>query len=374
VRIALSLLSLRPGQVGGAETYVRALLRHLPEVADRDEMLLVLDRDLDREIEGGGWTKVVMPYGARELVARRIAEAYTPWRDRASERALAAARPDVTLFPQQSIFPHRAPGVAVLTAVDVQHLVLPGHFGLFDRTFRPRVYPRSMARAARVIAISEFTRSTLLERCGTPPGKVTAIPFGVEDQGAGREPAGPSRLVEGPYLYYPAATWPHKAHASLFRAYATLRGRGEIVDRIVLTGQRTPLWEKELLPLARKLGIERDVIHLGFVPFDEVRRLHAGATAVVFPTTFEGFGLPVLEAVQAGRKVVTSRLPVFDEIGVPARAQADFERPEEVLAALREPGPTRLLREPLTWHEVARRTIEALRAAARPTGAAAAGR
>jgi glycosyltransferase involved in cell wall biosynthesis len=371
VRIALSLLSLRPGQVGGAETYVRALVRHLPEVAGRDEMLLVLDRDLDREIEGPGWTKVVVPYGARELVARRIAEAYTPWRDRRSEAVLAAARPDVTLFPQQSIFPHRAPGAAVLTAVDVQHLVLPGHFGLFDRTFRPRVYPRSMERAAQVIAISEFTKGTLVERCGVETARVTAIPFGLELRSAGAPGVEASRLVDGPYLYYPAATWPHKGHAALLRTFAMLRLAGRIAGKLVLTGQRTPLWERTLLPLARTLEIEHEVIHLGFVPFDEVHRLYAGAAAVVFPTTFEGFGLPVLEAVQAGRKVVTSRLPLFDEIGVPPAAQADFEKADEVLAALAQPGPTRLLREPLSWPEVARRTVEVLRGAATGGGAGA---
>ena len=363
MRIALSLLSLRPGQVGGAETYVRALVRHLPEVAGTDELLLVLDRDLDREIEGTGWTRVVMPYGAQELVARRIAEAYTPWRDRRSEAVLAAARPDVTLFPQQSIFPHRAPGAAVLTAVDVQHLVLPGHFGLFDRTFRPRVYPRSMERAARILAISEFTKRTLVERCGIDPARVTAVPFGVEPPHAPGTGGEQSRLVDGPYLYYPAATWPHKAHATLFRTYAALRGRGAMAERLVLTGQRTALWGKALLPLVQELGIERDVVHLGFVPFDEVRRLYAGAAAVLFPTTFEGFGLPVLEAVQAGRKVVTSRLAVFDEIGVPRAAQADFEKPDEVLAALHAPGPTRLTRDPISWKENAAQTVRVLREA-----------
>ena len=161
MRIALSLLSLRPGQVGGAETYVRALVRHLPGVAGGDELLLVLDRDLDREIEGQGWTKVVMPYGARELVARRIAEAYTPWRDRRSEAVLAAARPDVTLFPQQSIFPHRAPGPAVLTAVDVQpapiHIAQAGKAGAGrlprrgrrDLTTAPRATSRPVASVPR---------------------------------------------------------------------------------------------------------------------------------------------------------------------------------------------------------------------------------
>jgi glycosyltransferase involved in cell wall biosynthesis len=365
VRIALSLLSLRPGQVGGAETYVRALVRHLPEVAGGDELLLVLDRDIDREIVAPGWTRVVMPYGARELVARRIAEAYTPWRDWVTERVLQSARPDVTLFPQQSIFPHRAPGAAVLGVGDVQHLFFPEKFGLFDRTFRPRVYPRSMERAVRIISVSDFTRRTLTARCGVPAQKVVVIHHGVDrDDSAVRPLPLASGRVEGPYLYCPAATWPHKGHGALLRCYAALRRSNAVVEKLVLTGQRTPLWERTLLPMTRDLGIDRDVVHLGFVSFDEVRRLHAGAAAVVFPTTFEGFGLPVLEAIQAGGKVITSRLEVFDEIGVPQTAQADFEKPDEVLAALARPGPTRLLREPETWAQVARRTLEVVRAGA----------
>ena len=201
-----------------------------------------------------------------------------------------------------------------------------------------------------------------MERCGIVAGEGHRHPLrrGAPVHRGVRRPRR-AGLVEGPYLYYPAATWPHKGHAALLRTFATLRLGGRIAGKLVLTGQRTALWERTLLPLARTLGIEHEVIHLGFVPFDEVRRLYAGAAAVVFPTTFEGFGLPVLEAVQAGRKVVTSRLAVFDEIGVPLAAQADFEKPDEVLAALAQPGPTRLLREPATWEAVARRTMEVLR-------------
>ena len=363
MRIALSLLSLRPGQVGGAETYVRALVRHMPDVAGDDELLLVLDWDLDREIEAPGWTKVVMPYGARELVARRIAEAYTPWRDRRSEAVLAAARPDVTLFPQQSIFPHRAPGAAVLTAVDVQHLVLPDHFGLFDRTFRPRVYPRSMERAARVIAISVHTLHMLEERCALPPGKGVVVPLGVDPPGELAPGTLPPGLAAGSFLYYPAATWPHKGHDRLLGTFAAMRRSGKVQERLVLTGQRTAIWNRELLPLARRLGVEGAILHLGFVPREQVEQLLRAARAVVFPTRYEGFGLPVVEAAAAGARIVASRLEVFDEIGLPPENQVDFDRPEEVAAALALPRPTRLVREPLSWPEVARRTVEVAREA-----------
>ncbi len=373
VRIALSLLALRPGQVGGAETYVRALVRHLPAAAPADELLLLLDRDLDREVKGEGWAKVVMPYGARSLVARRIAEAYTPWRDRESRRAIEAARPDVTLFPQQSIFPARAPGAAVLTAVDVQHLFHPENFGPFDRTFRPRVYPRSLERADRVIAISRFTLRCLEERCGLPAGKGIAIPLGVEPAAPATAAPLPAGLVPGTFLYFPAATWAHKGHDRLLRSWGALRKSGRTAGRLVLTGQRTPLWERELLPLARSLGVAEDVLHLGFVSRPEVAALLGGARAVVFPTRFEGFGLPVVEAAKAGARVVASRLEVFEEIGLPAENQIDFDDPEALARALELPAPTLLLQEPLSWAEVARRTVELLRGAATRPAAAGAG-
>ena len=149
----------------------------------------------------------------------------------------------------------------------------------------------------------------------------------------------------------------------MFRAYATLRRDGRVQERLVLTGQQTRLWERELLPLARRLGIEHDISHLGFLPHAEVAPLMARARAVLFPTRYEGFGLPVVEAATAGARIVASRLDVFDEIGLPREYQVDFADPAQVAAALEHPRPTRLLREPLQWREVARRTVEVLRAA-----------
>jgi alpha-1,3-rhamnosyl/mannosyltransferase len=124
---------------------------------------------------------------------------------------------------------------------------------------------------------------------------------------------------------------------------------------------QTPAW-KGLARLARELGVEDDVVHLGFLPYPETRRVYAGADAVVFPSRYEGFGIPVLEAaVEFRKKVITSRLPVFDELGVPPERQIDFEDADALLAALRLDGPTVLARRPSTWEQCARRTIEVLR-------------
>jgi glycosyltransferase involved in cell wall biosynthesis len=358
MNVVVSLLSLRPGKVGGVETYVRKLLEELPRVASGDRLAAVLDHDLAAALPTPGFERAVVPASARGVVLARILEAYTPWRARAVERVFASLRPDVVLYPQQSIFPREAPGRAVVTAVDVQHLYLPENFGLFDRTFRAAVYPRSAARAARVLAISEFTRKTLVERAGVPAEKVIAVPFGYSpaDPGGVR----PTDRVAGPYLYYPAATFPHKNHAALIRSYAALRRRGDLAEKLVFTGMQTPRW-KELQALAASLGVGGDVVHLGFMPYAEIRRVFAGAEAILFPSRFEGFGIPVLEAVEFRKKVITSRLEVFEEIGVPPDRQIDFDDPEALLRALRLPGPTVLTRTPWTWADCARRTLELLR-------------
>jgi glycosyltransferase involved in cell wall biosynthesis len=363
VKLAISLLAFRPGQIGGAETYVRKLLAELPRVAaPGDRLVAVLDRELAGGLETPGWERVVVDRSAGRIVCERILEAITPWRARGIERAIRDIGADVLLFPQQSIFPKRVAGRVVLTVVDVQHLFHPENIPMAERGFRAAIYPSAMRRADHLVAISEFTRTTLLERCRLDPARVTAVPLGYEQRGT---TVTPTDRVQGPYLYYPAATFPHKDHATLIRSYATLRRRGDLTEKLVFTGMKTPTWPG-LEGLARELGVGDDVVHLGFLPYAEVRRVFAGAEAVLFPSRYEGFGIPVVEAaVEFRKKVITSRLPVLDEIGVPKARQIDFADPEALLAALRSPGATVLEREPSTWTECARRTLEIARGVAR---------
>jgi glycosyltransferase involved in cell wall biosynthesis len=89
--------------------------------------------------------------------------------------------------------------------------------------------------------------------------------------------------------------------------------------------------------------------------------LYAGADAILFPSEFEGFGLPVLEAVPFRKKIICSSLPVFDELGVPREWQIDYLDPDQLRAALLQSGPTELLRKPISWQEAIRQTITLLR-------------
>jgi glycosyltransferase involved in cell wall biosynthesis len=358
MKIAISLLNFRPGAIGGAETYLRQVIPRIADARGTDQIVLVTYRENAGAIAGPGLENLAIDISEREITRARILEAISPWRCRRVERAFDEIAADVVFFPQQSIFPKHISAPCLLTVVDVQHLFFPQYFSLPDRVFRHLAYRSSLQRAGHVIAISQYTRDTVIQRCGVDPGKITAVPFGA----AGIDVGGilPDDELPRPFLYYPAASFPHKNHQTLLRTYAQLRQAGNFPYKLVLTGKQTKHWPA-IEKLIAELGIAGDVIHPGFVPFERIQRIYQAADAIVFPTQFEGFGLPVVEAVEFGKKIITSRLAVFDEIGVPPQFQIDFAKPAELLAALAIPGPTRLDKPIRKWSDTANETLEILR-------------
>jgi hypothetical protein len=147
---------------------------------------------------------------------------------------------------------------------------------------------------------------------------------------------------------------------------AALRAAGRFPFRLLLTGAQTRHWNS-LDRLLKRLQLQDVVSHLGQVPYDTILRLIRGAECIVFPSQFEGFGIPVVEAAALNRKVITSQLEVFEEIGVPSACRIDFADPEAFARALADTSPTQLLRQPWTWSACARATLEVLRATANTT-------
>jgi glycosyltransferase involved in cell wall biosynthesis len=352
----MSLLNLRPGKMGGIETYMRKMIEHLTQVPDVEMVFFVNDElrvlvPADAEVCNIGWSSF-------RTIAERLLEAFTPYCSTAAKRLVAAANIDVMFFPHQAMFPLPCPVKSVITVHDLQHLFYPRYFSRFDRTFRATVWKKSLSACDRVVAISQTTADSLVEKCGVPANKITVVHHGCDPIDPSK--VGDQSLVNEPYLYYPAASFPHKGHAKLFRSFVELKRGGKVRQQLVLTGMKTKNW-KVLEQLIKAEGLEGAVIHLGYLPYDQVFSLYKGADAVLFPTEFEGFGLPVLEAVQFGKKVICSRLPVFDELGVPREWQIDYTQPGQLLRALEAQGPTRLLRAPNTWEDTARQTLGLLK-------------
>ena len=342
MRVGLSLLTLVPGEVGGAETSARGLARGLAEAGTLDYVAFTPPAAPGAG-EGLPETPVPEYRDARTLPQRFLAmtlAAVRPGRLRARFAGLDAVHYPLTI----AIPPLDLP--SVVTVHDLQHLDHPELFSRAERLWRARTHERSARRAAAIVVPSEFVRSRAIDLLGLPPGRVHAIPWGVD-----HERFRPGDEEREPFLLYPARPWPHKNHALLFEAFARLRReRPEL--RLVLTGGGH---EGRAVPA----GVDVR----GHVSDEELASLYRRAACLVFPSLYEGFGQPPLEALACGTPVAASNLPAVAEVvgdaaalfdprdaeGIAAVVAGVLDAPERFAAA----GPAQAAR--FTWAETARR-------------------
>jgi glycosyltransferase involved in cell wall biosynthesis len=326
VRIGLSLLTLVPGISGGSETYARELARALARIGTNDYEAIV--PTLAPEAGGGLATFVATAYPASRRAAGRLrAMGTTALRPGALGRHLDGF--DVVHYPLTVPVP-RTKAPRVVTLLDVQHLDLPNLFSRGERLFRSFAYDRAAGHAERVIVISHWVRERVIERLGLTPDHVHAIHLGVDLDRFQPD----ASIAREPFLLYPARPWPHKNHARLFAAFAILRERQPEL-RLVLTG--TGHDPRSLPP-----GVEA----LGDVPLTGRIDLYRRAALVVFPSLYEGFGLPPIEAMACACPVASSSAGSLSEVCGDAARLFDPHSVDDIVAAVDE-----VLASPQKWSE-----------------------
>ena len=315
-RVALSLLTLVPGISGGSETYARELCRALARVGTHDYEALV--PTLAPEAGGGLETLVATGYRASTTVPGRL-RAMTAAALRPGRLGEKLGTADVVHYPLTVPVPP-VDRPTVLTLLDVQHLDLPHLFPRSERLFRRLAYDRAASRASHVVVISEWVRERVVERLGLAPDRVHAIHLAVDHERFTPDPA----VEREPFLYYPARPWPHKNHARLYEAFARVREiRPEL--RLVLTGAGQD-----------EGGLPDGVDALGNLPLDERISLYRRAAALVFPSLYEGFGLPPIEAMACGCPVAASRAGSLPEVVGDAAVLFDPDDAEAIAAGILE--------------------------------------
>jgi glycosyltransferase involved in cell wall biosynthesis len=323
--IGISLLTLVPGLSGGSETYARELCRALARVGTLPYRVFV--PAIAAGASDGLPSAVVGGYRASRTTPGRIAAmSRAALRPGPLRRELELDELDAIHFPLSIMLPPVAAPPAATTVLDLQHEHHPEFFGRAELAYRKLVYGRTIRRSRIVITISEHARETLLERYSLEPDRVRAIHLGVD-----QDVFTPSdKVSQGGFLLYPARPWGHKNHARLFEAFARLRReRPEL--RLVLTGEG----DFGSLPD----GVEAR----GRVSRDELVELYRGASALVFPSLYEGFGMPVLEAMACGCPVACSNATSLPEVAGGAARLFDPLDVDEIAAAvagvLDEPEP-----------------------------------
>jgi len=316
MRVGLSLLTLVPGVVGGSETYARELTRVLARVGELDYAAFV--PSIARDAADGLHATVVAEYRARTTMPGRVAAmslaAVLPGR---IQRRFDSAHLAALHFPLSVMLPRVERPPAVTTIHDLQHELYPRFFSRAELAYRRAVYGWTVKRSRMLIAISEHARETLVDRYALDPKRVRTIHLGIDH---GRFT--PDDRPREPFLLYPANRWRHKNHERLFAAFEIVR-RERPDLRLVLTGtghERTPL----------PAGVESS----GHVSIDALVELYRSAACLVFPSLYEGFGLPPLEAMACGCPVAASNATSLPEVCGDAAEYFDPLSPEDMAAAI----------------------------------------
>jgi glycosyltransferase involved in cell wall biosynthesis len=322
--VGISLLTLVPGISGGSETYARELCRALSRIGELEYRVFV--PSIAPDAGDGLPTTVVAHYRAsRSMPGRIAAMSLAAARSGPLRRALDVDELDALHFPLSVMLPPVRRPPAVTTVLDLQHEEHPEFFGRAELMYRKRVYGWTVRHSRIVVAISEHGRQTLIERYGLEPERVRAIHLAVD-----HTRFFPDESPREGYLLYPARPWPHKNHARLYAAFAHVR-RERPDLRVVLTGEGD-------------FGNVPDGVEVrGRVSTDDLVSLYRGAAAVVFPSLYEGFGMPVVEAMACGCPVACSNVTSLPEVVGDAARLFDPRDVDDIAAAiddvLRTPEP-----------------------------------
>ena len=258
---------------------------------------------------------------------------------------------DVVHFPSQVAYLTKVP--SLYQPWDLQHRHLPQFFSEADLLLRNTLYPAFCHQAHVVSVQTEWGKQDLVQQFGIAPDKVVVVRCGVPvEEGtvvSASEEDQIARALQLPdvFLFYPAVTWPHKNHELLLRGLALIKQRSGEPMHIVLTGKATAE-RSRLERMADQLGV-LDYLHfLGFVSPQHMQVIRRRAFAMIFPSRFEGLGLPLLEAFQAGLPVLCSSATVLPEVAGDAALLFDPDSPEQMVAAIEQLRASPALRARLT--------------------------
>jgi glycosyltransferase involved in cell wall biosynthesis len=380
VRVCLDA-RLVSGEWGGVEQVIIGLADGLSRLVDSpDEYMFLVNRGhqdwlrphvsgpcrllvSDRPGPGGGGNRVTRQ-GAR-IVRRLKRVAGRAWAGRApalapADGAVERAGADVMHFTMQIGFRTALP--SIYQPWDLQHLHLPEFFAPEAIANREFTYRALCDQAATVVVMSRWIKRDFVERYSLPGDKVRVVPLApIID--AYREPS-PGDLAETrarfdlpeTFALYPAKAWPHKNHLRLLAALKILRDERGLVVPVVFTGAQHRL-EVPVRRAAASFGLLGQTIFTGYVDEVQLRSLYGLARLLVFPSLFEGFGMPILEAFAAGLPVACSDVTSLPDLAGSAARLFDPRDPSAIAAAIGELWTDESKRQDLRRRGMARAAV-----------------
>ncbi|MHB8159388.1 MAG: glycosyltransferase family 4 protein [Thermoleophilia bacterium] len=360
-------------QLTGVQHYAREVTRALCALAPEEINFTVFSGREGRGLEPG------LPLAASPVPAGGPLRGVV-WEQTVLRRMAAKAGVDV-LFSPANLAPLYPPASSVVTIHDLSFLLFPEYFSRSFRLYYRNIIPRIVEQATAVITDSESSKQDLIDHLGVSPAKLTAIHLGVAPYFRKRISKADLEAVRQRHGLPPkfflsvSSLEPRKNLGKLVQAYRLLPDEIKGEFKLVLVGAGNRLFADPGLSGELMRLPAGSVITPGYIPEANLPAVYRLSTALVFPSFYEGFGLPVLEAMAASTPVITSRCSSLPEVAGPAAALIDPESAEEIAAAMEllalDSGTRNLLIERgkkrasgFTWEKTAKETLEVLKTAA----------
>jgi glycosyltransferase involved in cell wall biosynthesis len=359
-----ALLSL---QKTGVENYIFNLIKGLARIDKKNKYVIYLHK------ESGGL--------AREFPANfsfRALKFPFLWTQIRLPIDFLFEKPDIFFFPAHSM-PFLGRSKAVVVIQDLAFLHLPEIYPLNERIRLSLLTKNAIKKATHIIAISESTKKDILKFYSIPSAKISVIYHGYDEEVFKPNPT--EKIVKikqkyklkNPYIIFLATLHKHSLER-LIKAFYLLKKK-KFPQKLVLVGK--PGWlYRDLLDLIKKLDLKKEIILPGYVPIADVPLLLQGAEAFVFPSLYEGFGLPVLEAMACGVPVIASSVAsipeIVDDVGILINPYNVKEMAEVMEKIIKNPTLSQKLRKKglkkaklFSWRKCIQETLKIIQKTAR---------
>lgn len=371
------LLSLsRDYRGAGIHRYICGLLTHLPQVDGEFRYTAFVGDGRVRQICSRSLSLRVSRLPTVKPVVRIAWEQFLqPWE-------LAMGRVDL-VHSMAYALPLVCPARSVVTVHDLSFLLFPSAFNRANRLYLTASTRLAVRRADAIIAVSKNSRRDLVRLVGARADRVAVVPNGVDPAFRPLDPEAlahfrQERGLPQAYILFVGTLEPRKNLATLIRAYARLRqiarvsrSGATVPHRLVVVGGVG--WRYQgILRLVEELGLRDEVVFAGFVPHEELPWWYGAADLFVFPSLYEGFGLPPLEAMACGTPVISSNAASLPEVVGDAGWLVSPTDVEELAEAMRRVILDPALREEMkarglarasqySWHRTAQETAQVYR-------------
>lgn len=315
MRIGVNTLFMIPGKVGGSEIFVMNLLRHLLKVDKKNKYLFIVCRN----------NKTVFNINSKNVE-------YLEFNFDNSSRSKR-------LFFEQIILPQKlkekkidlliAPGNTgliqcpckqLLIVHDLIYFVYPKYYSLIKRIYLQNLVRYSCKKANRIAAVSQNTKKDIVKYIKAKEDKINVIYEGVDFEKFSKfKKEEAKKFIQKQYgvqeyVYSPTSLYPHKNNDLLIEAFAKLKKEKKISQKLLITGNDPYKKIDWLKGIIAKYGMENEAFYLGRVPAEHLPFLYSGADITVYLSKYEGFGLPVLEAMAAGCPALSSNRSSLPEV------------------------------------------------------------